>query len=209
MNLEREILITGCGSSGTTYISRLLQINGLDSSHDSGYGSDAIVTNACNGNEVYIYEFEKFGIKEYVKFKVNIMEFKKIIHLVRNPLETIPSVLAKWRSWGGIWLHVRENLEELDEPNKISIRNAMAYWFYWNKKIQAVANIRYRFEDLLEDPSSLFQYIDFDYSAKMDNKIKLSSAKKKRKITFKDLQNKDFELAVKIKELAKEYGYDL
>lgn len=209
MNFEREILITGCGSSGTTYISRLLQINGLDSSHDSGYGKDAIVTNACNGNEIYIYDYEKFGIKEYVKFKVNLKEFKRVIHLVRNPLDSISSVLAKWRSWGGIWLHVRENLKELDDSNSISIRNAMAYWIYWNKKIQEVADFRFKFEDLLEDPSPLFQYIDFDYTVKMDNKKKIASANKKKKSTFKKLINEDYELAMKLKELAKEYGYNL
>jgi hypothetical protein len=209
MDFERELLITGCGSSGTTYISRLLQINGLDTSHDSGYGKDAVVTNACNGKEIYVYEYEKFGIRDYVKFKVNLKEFNRVIHLVRNPIETIPSVMAKWRSWGGIWLHVKENLEELDDSKEVSIRNAMAYWIYWNKNIQEVADIRFKFEDLLEDPSPLFQYIGSDYSIKMDNKTKIGSAKKKRKTTFKELLKKDHELAVRLKELAQEYGYDL
>jgi hypothetical protein len=43
----------------------------------------------------------------------------------------------------------------------------------------------------------------------MDNKKKIASAKKKKKITFKGLINKDYELAMKLKELAKEYGYNL
>ena len=63
------ILITGCGCSGTTYIYEVLKSYGLNITHDNGMGRDGIITNAVVNGEVWVYNYNFCGIKEYIDQK--------------------------------------------------------------------------------------------------------------------------------------------
>jgi len=98
------ILVTGCGSSGTTYIAEVLNTNGLHVTHDNLLGKDGIVTNAIVHDQIWVYNYGYDGIREYVQQKIPITQFNKIIHITRHPLDVIPSILQKWANWGKVWL---------------------------------------------------------------------------------------------------------
>ena len=201
------VLITGCGCSGTTYLHKLLRKNKISSSHDFGYGEDIIVSNACVGDEVWIYKYNHMGIKEYVETKIPINEFETIIHITRNPLDVISCVISKWNKWGGIWKHVSDTISQLNDPKDITTKKAMIYWLHWNRMIQEKATARFQFEELLTNPVPLFDEIGFEYHKKYT--AVAGSSGKKKKLNIDNLMSEDVKLTNNICKMAKKYKYTL
>ena len=98
--MSNPVLITGCGCSGTTYLNELLRENDVDSCHDMGYSEDVFVTNQFTGEEVWRYKYGHQGVREYVEAKIPINTFRSVIHITRNPVDTISCVVHKWKQCG-------------------------------------------------------------------------------------------------------------
>ena len=198
------ILITGCGSSGTTYISKLLCKNGLDVTHDKLLGKDGIVTNAIVHDKVWVYNYKYMGIREYIQLKIPITEFTKIIHITRHPLDVIPSIMQKWAEWGKVWLHVEEGL--LGKNPSISLSNAMKYWLMWNHMLEMYTTTRIKAEDIFNDNSVILDQFDL----KLVNPIhgKIGSSNTTLKFTWDDLGKHNKILTQQIRQLAIKYGYE-
>lgn len=208
-SFKREILVTGCGSSGTGYIAHLMNLNGIAVTHDAGLGRHGIVTNACNGKEVWIYAYGRHDIKEYVQIKIAVQEFVKVVHVIRHPLKVIGSVLKKWQEWGGLWLHVKEGLDDLDTRDPISIRNAMTYWLSWNEKIENLTEARLRFEDIRADPLPLFELIGRRCKRSSDPSSKIGRSGATWYPTWQDLDASDKDLAARTRSKSLAYGYTI
>jgi hypothetical protein len=129
---EKSTLITGCGRSGTKYISRVLSSGGLDIGHEI-MGKDGIASWLLGVDADSV----PWGPRR------RDFQFRTILHQVRHPLAVISSMQTCAQvSWSFICRHVRC---ELEEP--LALRCAK-YWRYWNEQIESEADWRYRIEDV-------------------------------------------------------------
>lgn len=128
--LDRKLLVTGCGRSGTKYTAELLQKLGMDVRHEE-MGADGIAT-WCMAvdSEDSPWGGGRRGIR-----------FGAILHQVRHPLRVIPSLTTFTApSWNYIAKYIPCPAEE-----PIVLR-AAKYWYYWNEEAEKVATWRYRIE---------------------------------------------------------------
>ena len=140
----RRVLVTGCGRSGTTYASHLLTSCGLDVPHEHGVGRDGISSwlFAADATEV------PWGPAP------SAYRFEHVVHLVRDPLGSIPSFATLKRSaWAYIGRHVAI------DPRESLLVHAAAYWLRWNALIEARASLRVRVEVLPESLGLLSNHL--------------------------------------------------
>lgn len=205
--LRRSILITGCGSSGTTWVAALLRHNRIDVTHDESLGSDGIVTNACNHRHVSVFDLGDVALHDHVMMTVPIRYFAHRIHLVRDPRRTIGSVIQKWRGYGDIWPQIRADVDGLDLDDPFSFANGMRYWVAWNEMCESITSHRFRVEDLTVNPEPLFGAIGRDFRRSLVTKGVASSGVPGYP-SWDDLAMVDESLARRTRDLAARYGYD-
>lgn len=140
-DLEKNLLILSCGGGGTVYMSKCLQVGGLDIGHEHIYADGAIgwpfVQGFCdhNGNPM------------------PGAEFKHVFHQVRNPLSVITTWMKNKDMNAGYWQFIRRSVPEIritDTP----IVQCAKYWYYWNKKAESMSEWTYRveaFKDLIDE----------------------------------------------------------
>lgn len=138
MRARKRLLITGCGRSGTKYITHLLRRLGLDVGHER-MGEDGIAswTMAVNAEVV------AWGVP------VRHYDFDQVFHQVRDPRQVIASAMTfKPASWSFICAHT-----PISPEDPILLR-AAKYWYYWNLEAEKSAGWRYRidtFRDVFEE----------------------------------------------------------
>jgi hypothetical protein len=127
---RKRLLITGCGRSGTKYITHLLRRLGLDVRHER-MGADGIASWAMAVDADSV----AWGVPS------RHYDFDDVFHQVRDPRQVIASATTfKPDSWSFICAHTPISL---DDP--ILLR-AAKYWYYWNLEAEKVARWRYRIE---------------------------------------------------------------
>ena len=132
--LRLPLLVTGCGRSGTKYISHALQRLGLDVRHEQ-LGSDGI----SSWTMAVISENRIYGPPS------STVSFEQIFHQTRDPLSVINSCMSfSETSWDFICDHI-----DCPRHAPIAIR-AATYWLLWNEEVEKIASWRYRIEDFLE-----------------------------------------------------------
>lgn len=228
LTTHKNIMISGCGRSGTRYITFVLRRLGMDVGHER-IGNDGIAS-WCTAVET-----EALPWGESIK---NVT-FNKIFHQVRHPLKVIPSVCTfKENSWQLICNYIPCSM---DEP--VMLRSAK-YWYYWNIEAEKMAEWRYRIEEFSDvfdefcwrlnvpiDRSALESvptdintrrhgylvhfYDEFLERLSVNRKFLFRNALKKKStdvdkqtFTWESLKAIDPELCRKIREKALEYGYD-
>ncbi len=131
--MHRRVLITGCGRSGTIYTSTLLGACGLEVPHENNMGKDGIAS--------WLFGAESSTApwgpapSEY--------SFEHIVHLVRNPLSSIPSITTFKRS---AWDYITRQVP-IDPSDPLLLR-AAKYWLYWNELVEKRAHLRLRIEEM-------------------------------------------------------------
>jgi hypothetical protein len=133
-SIPKRVLITGCGRSGTKYITFVLRRLGLDVGHermgDDGIASWCMAVNA---------ESVAWGVS------ASRYSFEHVLHQVRHPLDAIASIATfKEPSWRFICAHAPI---VADEP--VLLRSAK-YWYHWNLEAEKIAHWRYAVEQLPE-----------------------------------------------------------
>lgn len=204
-----DLLFTGCGSSGTKYISELLKINNIDVGHDfSPIGKMGFVSNAVVNDEVWLYDKLKYPF-EILNTKIPVSYFSTIIHIVRHPLLVIPSIIQKWNNHNKIWLHIKDGVLASEEDKSITILNAMKYWLYHNKHISQLTNKIIKFEDILKNGDIINKYINNtqQITIKTLNKT-INSSNTKIKVDWNTLFQIDKHITNKIIKLCNSYGYE-
>jgi hypothetical protein len=188
-----KILITGCGRSGTKYISRLLTQCGFDIKHEAK-GKDGIASWYMvipNGKAVFGPSFSEF-------------DFDLIVHQVRNPAKVISSAHTFLDvSWNYIKKYV-----PIAENDSMLIKCAK-YWYYWNLEAEKIANFTYRIEDIDLVLPKLVSFLgQKSFSEELLNKIpKDFNTRPHAFICLEKIQKEDEVLYEKIVNLAKKYGY--
>lgn len=202
-----ELLLTGCGSSGTKYISELLKKNGIDVGHDfNPIGKRGFVTNAIVNKEVWVYDKAKYPL-EVVKEKILLSNFSNIIHIVRHPLLVISSIIKKWENNNNIWLHIQNGALSSEKDKNISILNAMKYWLYHNKHIMKYTKKIVKFEDVLQNSDTLEKYLNKSIVKTLNKKI--NSSNTNIKLDWNSLFNVDKHITNEIIKLCDIYGYEI
>jgi hypothetical protein len=125
------LLVTGCGRSGTKYISFALRRMGLDVRHEE-MGRDGI----SSWTMAVSSEQRPFGPPS------SAASFQQVFHQTRDPLFVINSCLTfSDSSWDFI-------CDNMPCPRNAPLpTRAAAYWLMWNEKAEQIATWRYRIED--------------------------------------------------------------
>lgn len=228
MRTRKRLLITGCGRSGTKYVTHLLRRLGLDVPHER-MGADGIASWAMAVDADAVV----WGVspRDY--------DFEHVFHQVRDPRQVIASATTfKPRSWDFICAHTPV---PADDP---VVLRAAKYWYYWNLEAEKIAGWCYRIDalaDVFEEfCARLHLTPDRDVLARVDpdvntrrrgrafhlyeelcERLRLdTSAFLKRRLTgasrtegpaipsWRDLQALDPELTACIRHKAHEYGYE-
>lgn len=200
--MNNKILITGCGRSGTVYMSKLLLALGLDVQHEEEIGKDGVVSwlMATKSDKILNSNYPKFS--DY--------NFNIILHQVREPLKTISScqVLQKY-----IWDFTKSFIPINDEDTLIL--KCMKYYYYWNLIAEKNAIWTFKIENLKEELELFCKKIQHTelYNKKsleiienfpIDVNTRRGSFKP---LTWEELEKEDSSLYKLIKEQAKRYNY--
>lgn len=193
MKKERKLLITGCGRSGTKYISELLKQNGYDVGHEED-GADGIASwsmTIAQGEPVWGPSFQEY-------------EFDTIIHQVRNPVKVISSLHTFLdQSWDYIKKYI-----PIDENDSKLIMCAK-YWYYWNLEAEKISQFTYRIEDIdLVLPKIINILGGEKYSEEILEELPRDINKRSHDlIPLEKIRDEDEKLYDNILKLALKYGY--
>jgi hypothetical protein len=226
-NSNNKILFTGCGRSGTKYISVLMRAMGLDIRHEA-MGQDGISSwyMAVDSKEVPIGP----TASEY--------DFEHVIQVVRHPLLAIKSITAFTdEAWAFICQHTPCN-----EQDPILFRSAK-YWYYWNQLAAQKAVCQVKIEDQQQIITTIEQTLGIEVEQQVLaqlpsnintrrsgrtyhrieellirlklfdwlNKISVYFGIKKadQRLTWSQLTAMDSQLSEQIQQAAIRYGYEL
>lgn len=133
---EKMLLITGCGRSGTDYISKFLQHSGIDILHENPGGAFGCVS--------WTMAFDLYS--PWGPPAVG-MKFVHIFHQVRNPLR----VISSWYNYlynveSDEWKLIKKCIPIFYKEDSLIV-HCVKYWIYWNLRAEAIAEWRYRIED--------------------------------------------------------------
>jgi hypothetical protein len=202
---SKKILITGCGSSGTHYITRLLKNFQLDVDHE--------MVMKPNGMISWWQTFENNNHDKNRNLTIKHSDYDSILHQVRHPLGVISSICSY--GWRGFWSVVRNHIPISIKDNLL--KHGMKYWYYWNLEAEKISKFTYQIENIENEIYRILDEYNIKYSndeiRKKIDKINPVFTNKKlnsyKLYTWDDLENEDFELTQKIKELTLKYGYSL
>ncbi len=210
---NKYIGIVGTGRCGTMYACEYFKkAFGLDIGHEK-YGQDGIAS-------LYLGSIKHKCF--FIAHTLNQKTSPVILHQVRNPMEVISSLINR-----DILKHIHDELPYINEDEDILIKSAK-YYYYWNKRLEHIYNIRlrYRVEDMTEE--FLVQWfcnildITFEHNmlaeVSMLNK-KINTGQKdssgdnwdrkcySKKYTLFDIYKKDPVVHNMIQGIGKRYGY--
>lgn len=197
-HVNQFLLITGCGRSGTKYITKVLQESGIGVVHEHGMGPQGCVS-WLMAAEV---DWAPWG-----PLSKNF-SFKHIFHQVRDPIKVIQSVYNFQPLVGWKWI-CRVIPQILITDNNIT--KSAKYWYYWNLMTERKAEWTYRVEDIDTVYQQIGKKLGFKFPNKVPNISRKTNTKGKPKqvITWDFLKsNLDPNLFQKVHDLAVRYGYN-
>jgi hypothetical protein len=181
------LAITGCGRSGTVYTSKLLQSCGIMVGHEQ-MARDGIVSWWIAG-DYWTPKGESWQ---------EVLEFTPIVlHQVRNPLDCISSITTiKPKSWQYIGKHIPLTNDVL--------KNAMAYYLFWNIRAQERACFSYQIEHMGDHWVTIMKLAGYSPRQMPIHQSNINSREHKR-YTWKDLKRCDPSLCEQIREYAHQF----
>lgn len=215
----RKFVITGCGRSGTLFMTKVLKVLGFIIGHEN------ILKNGTSS-----WYLTEHSHSEYIKsiFQGHNITF---IHIVRHPLDVISSM----------WLceHLKNRLA-LDFVRTYypkwniayDLNSVVCWWIFWNMEVQKNFPIHITLPiEQLQYPDSFAKFCDLlkiKYRPKYFRRVKTlgdkihtirgifkASLKKEygeeilKPITFDEIKEDNHHLAGTLKNFAKNYGYEL
>lgn len=190
------IVITGCGRSGTTFSTKLLDQMGLRIGHER-FKRDGV------SSWFLVSQIDKAPLGPSLK---DLKKHKPlIIHQVREPLAAISSM----QSLGSPSWRFLESLIPISLQNDSKVLLAMKYYYYWNLKTEEIARNRVKVEDFGERIKDILDQHNIEYkdiNVTLNQKSKVNT-RLHSKLSWDDLYEEDRVLAEKIKILGKKYNY--
>jgi|SRR6185312_14959507 len=201
-----RFVFTGTGRCGTGFASRVLNYAGVKCGHEEVFGpwSDYQVKHLLENSN-----FE--AVSSWLaapRLGWDCFKHSRIIHLVRDPIQVINSILsinlfsaevsAEYRNFA--YRHLPE-IRSLDSD----LKKTVAFYVLWNKLIErnipVQGAILFRVED---GPFSLLRKIGIS-TEKVFTFNKYNSVRRQTNVQIQDLP--DFEFTEQFLKLKKEYGY--
>lgn len=219
--IEKKLLITGCGRSGTLYSARLFSELGMDIMHELDRHSSEL-----KGKDGFASWFmvvddpsppQGPSSQDY--------QFQYVLHQVRHPLAVIASfaqfILQKGsRSPEFIEKYIpdfKKGLENTDLTVKQKlVLQAARYWYEWNVLALHKATDTIRLESMAQELPRLCDALGIDYDAEV--LIKISPRTNDRRfyvdddpwvVSWEELKQLDPDLTDKIRTLAESFGYQV
>lgn len=204
-NHNIKYIITGTPRSGTGFMAKLFTSAGVPIGHEMFFGMP--------GHGYYPRNAQGDSSWMAVPFMHNFTE-AKIIHIVRNPLDTIASLLHREtfsddRLANSIYtffkmkrLPVLKRFEGMDRY--------IAFYLYWNKEIDMIETYRVKLEDMADNPTPLLDKLEIDHKNKVLSSAKYNDSKRPpTKLTLDNFKTCNKELLRKFITLSNSYGYNL
>lgn len=185
---KKEIILIGCGRSGTGFSTNQFNRIGLNIGHEFV---------AKNGMASWM---------STVHSKKNLWKgYKLVLHQVRNPLDSISSIQTfNTNSWD----FVSRNLSQINMSEQTALR-CIKYWYYWNLLAERKTNLRFRVENIEDIIPFVCFFFNIEYSTKcriLNSKIN-SRIGHYKKLSWEDIKNISPEYYSKCRILSEKYGY--
>lgn len=194
------LLITGCARSGTTYISEVLKLGGLDIRHEQ-VGKDGISS--------WFMCIEADHVPWKSRPSAAGFRFDHIFHQVRHPLKVISSVFGTEHRKAIEYFS--KNIPEISDKDSLVVKSAK-YWYYWNLYAEQKAEWRYQVEQIdscLEEMGQRLGIV-LDKAILQQVPRDANHRKKTTDLTWAQLKNEiSPDLFSKIQEMALRYGYSI
>ena len=206
--LQRLLLITGSGRSGTTYAARTMQAIGLDVPHELT-GADGTSSLFFLVDSDWYPALPWYPGRNHVGERRSDYEFKHVLHVVRHPLKTIPSI---GKIFNGL------NFELFEEQGVIpkGIKNKMlrCAWMYYglNMLAEQQATMRVQLERYEKSWPSIMRMLGKSASTPFPREVKPANKgtgyRASMPITWEELAALDSDLCENIKKMTRRYGYE-
>jgi len=217
--MKPYIVVTGCGSSGTKFAATAFQHIGLNVQHERKGGTDGLSSWYVGAGPEGIfkpretglkYRLPPFGAATWRSFPDRCV----ILHQTRNPLKVISTVQRYSKP---SWQFIYRCLPDFISPEQPVILRCMNYWYWWNLLVEehAAPDYRYRVEDFLVEWPKICELIERPELKGRQLAIqqvpKTVNTRKSRykPLSWKQLSKQDAGLTKKIRELGREYGYNV
>jgi hypothetical protein len=132
-----DFVVTGAPRSGTGYVANVLQVLGVDCGHEQYFNPWKVTIAEARES------FEVWGDASWMAapFLMTLPKSVKVIHLVRNPVDCIRSILGTgqletpndYRSFAARHCWGNEDLWPTDARR---VAAAMSFWARWNEIIE-------------------------------------------------------------------------
>jgi hypothetical protein len=196
--IPRLVLVTGCGRSGTGYMTEFLRAQGLDVGHEH-MGKKGSVS-WLMAAEV---DHAPWGplFKDYA--------FKHIFHQVRDPIKMIQSFYNEPPR--ATWEWIAQVIPEISLSDS-DLTKCAKYWYYWNLMAEDKAEWTYRIEDIQFVCEEMGDRLGLEFYTSIVDKISKTTNTKgppHRVITWSILEEEvDADLYEMVRSLAERYGYE-
>lgn len=182
-------LILAYPRSGTVYTAKIVKAHGIEFGHE-----DQNPENQIDGTISFL-ELN------------NTCEFDVVLHQIRDPLKTISSSAKVLVPRSCHQLYGLLDIDKADQE-KSKLYRTMLTWLRFNERAEKVAEWRYRIEDIDEVYPELCQRLRIEPKKKFLSKNKNINHRSYPILAWDDLDKEDFDLSQRIKEKAKQYGYN-
>jgi hypothetical protein len=227
---EPRVLITGCGRSGTSFVTALLRalgepvrkegraaVPGEGTPRDSNtcwYCCMLFEPNVAQNENITRCgcRFPGVGISAtgeslHAEPASITDHYDIVLHQVRTPLDTIASSLT---FTPGSWRYIDNKLgvNALDDP----ILRAVRYWIDWNAHAARIAHATHRLEDLEDELPSICEHMQIRHDREAARAIfdrGPLNARPHGPVTADDIGRRSPELLAELRHHAARYGYDL
>lgn len=221
--LERRLLVGGCGRSGTTYVARCIRETfGANLVPHERLGSLGTVSwyFVPRRWETHRPPFKKtFAGKQHSRGESpETTSFQHVAHVVRHPLKVIGSAPGIFTNgdWRFIAEHVPSIRSIIAPTRKVwRVIAAARYWLEWNKLMnERSPDFRFRVEDIEAAWPKLVSCLGFEPSGFPSEVSKSTNGNATGRwapieVSWDLISALDLKTCLEIRDLAKEYGYDV
>ena len=212
----KRTLIIGTPRSGTSYISELVAPFGIDIGHEK-MGRDGMVD-----WEATFWDKEPSYVREPSDQNIFMSDFDIVFHQVRHPIPTIESMHIVDEN---NWVKARACVEQINVSDS-KLLACMKFYYYYNLKAEKEAGYQYRIENIKNCIVPMLELIGIEVSSEVKLDIfkcisrKFTNSNSQRfsrplkrgesqyeNVTWELMEKEDKELAIKIKAMARNYGY--
>lgn len=216
----RKFVITGCGRSGTMYMTKVFNVLGFKVGHE-GFFKNGI-------SSWFIAE------KSHADYVKNLLKGHKVtyIHIIRNPIDVINSMYRCELLKNRTALDFVRDYYDVFKNARRNIHTVIRWWMFWNMEIinNFPISITLPIEQL-QYPDSVFQFCrttGITYTPEIFQNIKKigtsvhtlygrekHSLKKTygekvfKDFTFEELVSKGYKTAQLLRDFAFKFGYEL